>query len=303
MIVNKSNLVALERGFRTLFVNRLKNATGLRHPQMATRMPSMAAIEEYDWLADLGGMKELLGTPEISGLNLINWTVRNKEWHETIEVKVADIERDNLGLYNSRFEMLGDNAAIHPDELLATTLLAGFTEVDWTGDTFFALTGVNKKYPGSDQKIVNKVSGALDATKFSTARKLLREMKNGAGKSLNLGTDMVLVVPPALEQTGLEILQAERLANGATNVNRGTARLDVWSQLSAAGSDAAWFVYDAGASMKPFVFQEEKPTNLYSVTNPEDSYVVLNKRVINQMYGRYNVGLFMPQLIVGSTGS
>ena len=34
-----------------------------------------------------------------------------------------------------------------------------------------------------------------------------------------------LVVPPTLEHEALELLNAERLANGATNVYRGTAEL------------------------------------------------------------------------------
>ena len=302
MIANKSNLVAAERGFRTVFLNRLKNATGMRHPQMCMRMPSNAAVEEYDWLSDTKGMRELVGEAQVQGLRVVNWTVRNKEWEETVEVKEADIERDKLGLYNTRFEMMADNAAIHPDELLATTLKAGFTTPDWTGKHFF-YGGADKYYPGTNKGIKNKVSGALTDEKFETARQYLREMKNAAGKSLNLGTDMVLVVAPKNETTALEILQAERTSNGATNVNKGTARLDVWPQLNAAGADDYWFLYDAGASMKPFVFQEEKATSLSMVTDPEDSYVMKTHRYPAQMYGRYNVGLLLPQLIVGSNGS
>lgn len=302
MIANKSNLVAAERGFRTIFLNRLKNAAALRHPGLAMRMPSNAAVEEYDWLSDTKGMTELVGQADVQGLRVVNWTVSNKEWAETVEVKESDIERDKLALYNTRFEMMADNAAIHPDELLATTMKAAFTTVDWTGKNFF-YGGSDKYYPGTDKSIKNKVTGALAADKFETARQYLREMKNAAGKSMNLGTDLVLTVAPKNEATALAILKAERNSNGSTNVNFGTARLDVWPQLNAAGADDYWFVHDAGASMKPFVFQDEKPTSLAMVTDPSDSYVLQHHRFPAQMYGRYNVGLLLPQLIVGSTGS
>jgi phage major head subunit gpT-like protein len=86
-------------------------------------------------------------------------------------------------------------------------------------------------------------------------------------------------------------------------VNRATARLEVWPHLAATTNPNAWFLYDEGSPYRPFVYQEEKPLALLSVTDPEDSHVLLKKEVLNQAYGRYNVGLFMPQLIIGGRGT
>ncbi|GAB4192562.1 MAG: Mu-like prophage major head subunit gpT family protein [Thalassobaculales bacterium] len=66
----------------------------------------------------------------------------------------------------------------------------------------------------------------LNAANYQAARAALQGMKGDYGKALGL-MPTTLVVPPALEGTGLEILNAERDAAGATNVWRGTAKLEV----------------------------------------------------------------------------
>lgn len=67
---------------------------------------------------------------------------------------------------------------------------------------------------------------ALDATNYAGARAALTGMTGDYGRPLGL-TPRKLVVPPALEGKGREILNAERDAAGATNVWRGTAELVV----------------------------------------------------------------------------
>lgn len=65
---------------------------------------------------------------------------------------------------------------------------------------------------------------ALDATSFQAARTAMATLKGDKGKPLAIGGNL-LVVPPSLETDALEVLKAERLANGATNVQRGMADL------------------------------------------------------------------------------
>jgi phage major head subunit gpT-like protein len=66
----------------------------------------------------------------------------------------------------------------------------------------------------------------LEADSFKAARAALSEMKGDYGRPLGIqGT--TLIVPPSLEEAGLEILNADRNAAGATNVWRGKAKLEV----------------------------------------------------------------------------
>lgn len=67
---------------------------------------------------------------------------------------------------------------------------------------------------------------ALDAAHYKAAREGLMGMKGDYGRPLGIRPTH-LVVPPALEGAGLELLNAERNAAGATNVYKGTAQLVV----------------------------------------------------------------------------
>lgn len=71
----------------------------------------------------------------------------------------------------------------------------------------------------------------LNKTNYAAARTALMGMKGDHGRPLGIVPDL-LVVPPALEQAALEILNSERDAAGATNVYKGTAELMVTPWLA-----------------------------------------------------------------------
>ena len=67
---------------------------------------------------------------------------------------------------------------------------------------------------------------ALTAANYETARVAIMGVKGDRDRPMGC-MPTHLVVPPALEHEGLELLNAERLADGATNVYRNTAKLIV----------------------------------------------------------------------------
>jgi phage major head subunit gpT-like protein len=71
----------------------------------------------------------------------------------------------------------------------------------------------------------------LDTTNYKAARAGMQSLKNDAGVPLAIRTK-VLLVPPQLEGAALDIIQAESLANGATNVMRNTATVVVCPWLA-----------------------------------------------------------------------
>lgn len=72
---------------------------------------------------------------------------------------------------------------------------------------------------------------ALNAANYAAAFAAMEGMRGDRGRMLGIKPTL-LIVPPSLRATGLEILQAERNAAGATNVWRGTTELMVqpWLQ-------------------------------------------------------------------------
>lgn len=71
----------------------------------------------------------------------------------------------------------------------------------------------------------------LDATSYAAARTALMSLKGENGKPLGVRPSL-LVVPPSLEGAALQLLQAEKNANGSTNIYQNTAQLLVTPWLS-----------------------------------------------------------------------
>ena len=301
MQINQSSLSAVYRGYRVIFLEALHSAAPMGMP-LAMKTPSTAAEEVYHWLGAVPGMKELIGEIAINNLAASNYTIRNKEWVDTIGVKQASIERDTYGVYNAQFQAMGQAGAEHPDELLANLLIGGFTTLDYTGKNFF---DTNKLHDtGHATTFSNKATAALTSASFEIGRTNIKSRLNAEGRPMNLGRKLVLVVPPALESVGRQILQADYVQGASaaiTNVNKGTAELMIWPRLAA--QPAYWFLLDIGSAVKPLIFQEEKPIALTSLTNPESDHVFKNHEFLYQGYGRYNAGYGLPQLAYGSNGT
>jgi phage major head subunit gpT-like protein len=72
----------------------------------------------------------------------------------------------------------------------------------------------------------------LDATNYAAARAAMHKMRGENGRKLNI-KPTVLVCGPDNEEKALALLNAENIADGATNVWRGTAQLIVSAWLDA----------------------------------------------------------------------
>ncbi len=68
-------------------------------------------------------------------------------------------------------------------------------------------------------QMAHRSQQALDATSFNAAVQAMQERHADGGRPLGIRPTL-LVVPPSLRAAALEVVKAERLANGATNVNR-----------------------------------------------------------------------------------
>ncbi|MGA7673538.1 MAG: Mu-like prophage major head subunit gpT family protein [Rhizomicrobium sp.] len=66
----------------------------------------------------------------------------------------------------------------------------------------------------------------LDATHFNTAMAALMSMKTNYGRPIGI-TEFGLFVPPSLRANALQIVNADRNADGSTNVNYKTADLNI----------------------------------------------------------------------------
>lgn len=298
MLVNAANVASLTKGYRTIFMEELQGAKPLWE-RVALRTPSTSKSEDYYFLDALPGMRKLVGEVVIKNLSGQKYTIANEEWEDTIQVDQFDIETDNHRFYEPRFRALAVAAAQHVDELVCQLLGAGFDTECYTGKNFFDSNHEPKK---GGVKFSNVGVKKLSAANFRIGRDSLIGRLNAEGRSMGLGRKLVLIVAHGNASLAREIVVADRNANGAYNVDVGTAELVVWPQLAAVNPDA-WFILETGLPLRPLIVQMQKEPDVAAVTNPDDSYVVLNHKFIYQAYGRYNAGYGLPELAYGSDGS
>ena len=275
MIITTANLRTLNRGFRTLFLDAYQGGAPMVG-KLAMRTTSSSKEEFYGWLGAVPGMRELIGEVHIRNIVDHNFSIANKEFESTIGVKRAEIERDRFGIYNPLFQAMGIAARQHPDELLADKMIAGFTELSYTGTAFF---GANHAPKGAKKtKFSNKGTKKLSAANFRTAKQNIKSRLNAEGRPMNLGIDLVLIVSPTYEDTAREILLADRNANGATNTDKGTAKLEVWPQLAA--NEHAWFLFEMGYPVKPFIHQVRSRPIVRSFDRSDNESAVMHNRFV-----------------------
>lgn len=305
MTLSPARIAAATDGFRAVFLKAYEGATPDWLP-IAMEVESNSETETYEYITGLPGMKELVGEVKLEDFATGGFSIRNKEWESTVPVKRAVIERDSLGLVRPSMSELGTNARNHPRTLLAALLDNSFTTgLDHTGTAFFS---ANKPFNKDDKSknaltFTNKGTAALSAASFVVGRTALRKMKDAKGNNLGLGKKLVLVVPPALEETANKLRTAEMLNTGAgaeTNTLRGSFEVLVLNELT---SDTAWFLMEGGREIKPLLVQFEVRPEFVAADDPKSTHVLLQKVFIYQAYGRWNAGYALPQLAYGSTGA
>ncbi len=298
MVINLQNLTALFKNFNTIFQEAF-NAAKPASDQIALTVPSTAEQEVYAWLGAWPKLREWLGDRVISNLKAQDWTIKNKDWEATIAVPRNKILFDTYSIFRPMFGAMGAAARMHPDEIVADLLNNGFTNKGYDTKTFFATD-----HPVGKTTYSNKNSGGgsvLSATTFGTALAALKGVTDDSGKPLGVGSGrLILVVPPALEKTAREILNAE-IISSTTNVWRGAADLLVLPQLTSA---TAWFLLAEFNGLRSLIFQQARAPEFVAKEDPQTSdHVFMRKEYLYGVDTIDNAGYGLWQLAYGSAGA
>ena len=293
MIISSQNLRGIYIGFNTLFNKAFEEQKPL-FERVATVTPSTTDVETYAWLGDIPGMREWIGEREIQNLAGSDYVIKNKDFELTVGVGRNAIEDDKIGLYNPSIQMLGQSAAMHPDELIFTLLKDGFTEKCFDGEAFFSTS-----HKIGENTVSNKGTAKLTLDTYVAARSAIMSLKNSKGRALGLVPNL-LVVPPALEGMARSITQSDFI-NGSTNTMKGTAEALIVPQL--AGKDTAWYLLCTTRPIKPLIYQQRKKAKFVSKTAENDDNVFCHKTYLYGADSRGNAGFGFWQMAYGSDGS
>ncbi|MEG1931297.1 MAG: Mu-like prophage major head subunit gpT family protein [Anaerovorax sp.] len=293
MIINSGTIRGLYTSFKTIF-NKALDTTVPMWDKVATVVPSTTGESTYAWLGSFPRLREWIGSRQVKNLAASDYTLKNKDFESTVSVPKNAIMDDQIGLYNPMMQDMGQSAALWPDTLVFPLLKKGFKEKCYDGNPFYS-----ESHKIGKLGYTNKATKVLSKDSFLVGRSKMMSLKDEEGNSLNILPN-ILVVPPALEAMGREILYADQI-NGTTNTCKGMAELLVVPEL--AGEDTAWHLLCTTKAIKPIIFQERQKPQFVSKDSETDDNVFMRKEYLYGTDARGNAGYSFWQMAYGSTGT
>ena len=293
MEITQSNISGLTTGYKVAFNKQLED-TKIVYEQFTTKIQSQTKYEDYPFLGQMPGMKEWIGDREIQNFESNNYIVANKSYEDTIAINRDDIEDDQYGKYKPVIQGFADAAARLPQELTVKAMIGGFANKCYDGKAFFATDHKMGKNVYS-----NRSTEKLSRIAFRRGRTAMRSLVGDKGRALGIVPDL-LVVSPTNEYVGREILEEDRLENGASNPDKGLARLLVLDEL--ATDPDVWFLFCTGKFLKPMIYQERKKPTFTYLTGDKDLNVFMSNKYIYGADARGAAAYGFPQMAYGSTG-
>lgn len=148
-IVSNTTLNNLRTTIRGEFNIAFKNANAnSMYKRLATTIVSASKTNTYDWLGKFPQMREWVGKRVIKDMAESSYQITNKKYESTLGVDRADIEDDNLGLYSTIAQSMGQEASDFLDRKIAELLKDGFTATCYDGQNFF--DDEHPVYPNAD---------------------------------------------------------------------------------------------------------------------------------------------------------
>lgn len=287
------DLSAAEVAFNARFMQAYKSVTPL-WSRIASRMPSTTRVQNYPIHAKLAKLRKWSGERVAQNAKAYAYSITNEKYELTLRVPVEDFEDDQLGIHAATIDDMGEQAAIWPDDLVFAAILAN--EEGYDGKAFFA----NDHALKSGRTIDNLfASTTLSHDNYASVRASMMEYAAEDGESLRVNPTL-LMVPPALEKTALEIVGSRSVAKvfgsntaatAVDNVFAGTAQVLVAPQLaaSAGGSDSAWYLLDVSRAVKPFIFQE-RVAPMFQQTTRDSEHAIKEDEVLYAVRARGAAG-------------
>ena len=225
------------------------------------------------------------------------YEVVNDDWGLGISVASNDIKDDLLGLYDERLDLLGKRIEQFPDDLVFQLLKDGLVELCIDGQPFFSDTHyADPNNINAANTFDNKLALALSVANFNTAYETMLTFPDGKGRPMGLEPTH-LIVPPQLRKTAKDILEADTVSTGGTNVNKGEVQLIVEPLLANEGT--RWYLISADAGFPLFV-QEREALTSYVKNMPSDDCMFYDDEMQVLTKGRGEGGYGIPQRAIYS---
>jgi phage major head subunit gpT-like protein len=278
---------------------RFKRGLGRIPPQyqeLVTVERSTTSQTLYGFVKRITGLREWVGDRAAEDFATYDFAIKNRHFEKTLRVNRDHLDDDQFGFYGTQAEDLGDAAARHPDQLVATALEAGFTTLCSDGQYFFDTDHPTTGISGGQS---NKGTAALSVSTYATQRAAMMALKDDGGEIMDIVPDL-LIVPPALEETARNILQSNPIFVTGTpqnNIWAGTCRLLVLRRLTDTNN---WYLADTSKVIRGIILQIRKDPELRQLISPTDENNFKRNELLYGVDWRGEVGYSLWQLMNGS---
>jgi phage major head subunit gpT-like protein len=273
--------------------------------QIAMVATSDTELETYGWMDRIPKMRQWVGPRTVNNAPARSRSIVNLDWELTESIPRNKFLDDKLGIYSGIAKNMGWQARKLHDQQLAALIAAGTATTGFDGLPFFSASHLTNIDDAASAVQSNLLGLALTPANYGAARAKMRSWNGRDGQPLgSRGT--LLVVPPSLEEMGLQILVSSQIApqliggqtqvGGQDNIYKNTAKLLVIDELEA--EPTAWYLLDNSGIIKPFVIQERQAANFVYLNNPTDPNVFWRKEYIFGVDSRsaYDVTLWFKAL-------
>lgn len=136
MIITRSSMDAVFTNFRADYEAGALAAKPMKD-RIAMTVKSSAKEETYGWLGNYNSLREWVGQKVLNNLVVSGFSIKSRTFENTVTVPREDIEDDRIGIFSGVFKMMGQDASLHPDELVFELIRKGTTQQCYDGQFFF----------------------------------------------------------------------------------------------------------------------------------------------------------------------
>jgi phage major head subunit gpT-like protein len=227
--------------------------------------------EEYVWLGQTPAMKEWVGGRLAKGFTENGFTLKNKHYEATLEVRVPDLRRDKTGQVMVRIQELAQRTNSHWASLLSALIVNGASNVCYDGQFFFD-TDHEEGGSGAQSNSIDvdisalpaKVHGAITAPSPEELQQTIlkgvtqiQSFVDDQGEPMNEdASNFLVMVPTSLSYVASNAMATMRGTSMTEqlpmNINVSVAqnpRLNAWTDKVA--------IFRTDGSVSPFIRQQE----------------------------------------------
>lgn len=299
------NTALLTKGLRGEFIQAFVGAPTVL-PKLATVAPSDKSSETYGWLGDVPAMREFVDERVVGGFTDTSYTITNKTWESTIDIKRSEIEDDQTKKLPVRINDLAARAKQHADELLYTALVNGTTENGYDAYDFFGTAHpIRGKQTATQSNLLTGTGTTVAALKedFKAALAAMKNFKDEHAKPFFPGgimaSGLIAIVPPGIEFEVREALNST-LINNTSNALQGAVGEVLVSPWFSDTND--WYLLYTAMPVKPLIFQDRVGIE-FSQMLWDNETGFLRETGYFGVRGRYNVGYGLWQCAVKTTNA